>query len=129
MLTSRERFIRCLLGQDVDRPPFWLVWGPWGSTGRRWETDGKPPEANHRNQWNVDAPPAAIPINCGPLPARPRTVIEENDRTVTWIDNWGITRCDYKLGKSMPSFASTSGAASAAHPIALSRCAQEQNAA
>lgn len=104
MLTARERFLRCVLGRDVDRPPFWLWWGPWGSTWRRWEREGKPPEANHRSLWPVEAPPAAVPIQCGPCPARPRTVLEENDRYVTWIDNWGITRRDFKGGESMPAF-------------------------
>jgi len=104
MLTTRERFIRCALGQPVDRPPFWLFWGPWGTTVKRWDTDGKPPEANHRNLWPVESPPTVVPINCGPCPHIPRTVLEENESYVTWVDHWGITRRDYKLGESMPAF-------------------------
>ncbi len=104
MLTDRERFLRCVLGQDVDRPPYWLFWGPWGTTFRRWEVDGKPPSANHRNLWQVESPPAVVPIHYGPFPLLPHTVIEENEQYVTWIDNWGITRRDYKLGESMPAF-------------------------
>ena len=29
-MTDRERFVNCVLGRDVDRPPFWLFWSPWG---------------------------------------------------------------------------------------------------
>lgn len=104
MLSQRERFVRCILGEDVDRPPFWLFWGPWGRTFQRWEREGKPPEANHRNLWPVESPPNTVPIHCGPYPPLPYTVIEENEDYITWIDNWGITRRDYKHGESMPAF-------------------------
>jgi uroporphyrinogen decarboxylase len=52
----------------------------------------------------VEDPPATVPIHYGPFPLLPRIVLEENDRYVTWVDNWGITRRDYKLGESMPAF-------------------------
>lgn len=103
-LTARERFLRCVLGRDVDRPPFWLMWGPWGSTTRRWESEGKPAGATHRSLWPVEPPPATVPVNCGPCPKPPRQVLEESDEYVTWIDPWGIVRRDYKLGESMPAF-------------------------
>ena len=31
-MTDRERFLACLLGQPVDRPPYWIFWGR-GSSG------------------------------------------------------------------------------------------------
>ena len=43
-MTERERFLACLLGKPVDRPPYWLFWGPWGHTWTRWEREGKPKE-------------------------------------------------------------------------------------
>ena len=43
-MTDRERFVNCVLGREVDRPPFWLFWSPWGRAWQRWEREGKPPE-------------------------------------------------------------------------------------
>ncbi len=43
-MTDRDRFLACILGDPVDRPPYWLFWAPWGPTWRRWQAEGKPPE-------------------------------------------------------------------------------------
>ena len=31
-MTDRERYLDCVLGKPVDRPPYWLYWSPWGPT-------------------------------------------------------------------------------------------------
>jgi len=41
-MNDRERFVACVLGEPVDRPPFWLFWGPWGTTFQRWIDEGMP---------------------------------------------------------------------------------------
>lgn len=41
-MNDRERFLACILGEPVDRPPFWLFWKPWDRTWERWEREGKP---------------------------------------------------------------------------------------
>jgi hypothetical protein len=68
-MDGRERFLACAIGQPVDRPPFWLSWGPWGTTWARWEHEGKPAEiTDHRSFMNPDPVPCTLPINCGPCP-------------------------------------------------------------
>jgi len=106
-MTDRERFLSCALGKPVDRPPFWLLWGPWGRTWERWIREGKPEEIrDHRSFMDPESPPAIVPVNCGPCPPVPREVIEEDEDYVTFTDPWGIVRRDYKRGESMPSFLS-----------------------
>ena len=106
-MTHRERFVACVLGQPVDRPPFWLQWGPWGRTWQRWIREGKPEDVtDHRSFMNPEPVPAVVPVNCGPCPPVERTVIEEDDDYVVFTDHWGIVRRDYKHGESMPAFLS-----------------------
>jgi len=107
-MNSRERLIAWVLGQPVDRPPFWLFWGPWESTWERWKLEGKPSEISDVSDlvdyFNADLLPAVIPVNCGPCPKPENTIIEEDDDYVIFRDSWGITKRDLKHGVSMPEF-------------------------
>ena len=104
-MTDRERFVNCVLGRPVDRPPFWLFWSPWARAWQRWEREGKPPEvADHRSFLSPDAVPHAVPVNCGPCPRHETAVLEEDDDYVVHTDHWGIVRRDYKHGESMCEF-------------------------
>jgi hypothetical protein len=104
-MTDRERFLRCCLGEPVDRPPFWLFWSPWSRAWARWEREGKPAEVtDHRSFMQPDMVPLMVPVKCGPCPAFPRQVIAEDADYVTATDSWGIVRRDYKHGESMSEF-------------------------
>jgi len=104
-VNDRERYLACLLGEPVDRPCFWLRWGPWGTTWARWEKEGKPADiVNHHTGLDVDGLPQDVPVNLGPCPRFERTVIEEDAQYVTFTDGWGIKRRDYKGGTSMSQF-------------------------
>jgi len=104
-VTDRERFIRCVLGDEVDRPPFWLHWSPWARTWQRWEREGKPPEiANHRDAWSPDVLPHTIGVNYGPCPQVERRTLSEDDDYRIHTDHWGIVRRDYKHAESMCEF-------------------------
>lgn len=104
-MNDRERFVACVLGEPVDRPPFWLNWGPWDSTWKRWIREGKPDYiTDWRTYFNPDQVPMPVPINTGPCPRIERTVLEEDDDYVTFIDGWGIKRRDIKHGESMSDF-------------------------
>jgi len=104
-MTDRERFVNCVLGEPVDRPPFWLFWSPWGRAWQRWEREGKPPEVtDFRSFMSPDAVPHAVPVNCGPCPPFPRDVLEEDDDYIVRTDNWGIVRRDTKHNESMCEF-------------------------
>ncbi|MBI2300805.1 MAG: hypothetical protein HYU66_17995 [Armatimonadetes bacterium] len=103
-MTDRERFLRCLLGQDVDRPPFYPMWSPWGRAWQRWEREGKPADITSFRFLPHDEPPAALPVRFGPWPPIEQTVLHEDDDHRVWIDSWGIQRRDRKHGESMPEF-------------------------
>ena len=104
-MTDRERFINCVLGEPVDRPPFWLMWGPWPNVMERWAAEGKPEEiTDHRSYWQPDAVPCVVPVNAGPCPRFDSSVIEEDETSFVWRDSWGIKRRDFKDSMSMSEF-------------------------
>lgn len=104
-MNDRERFVACVLGEPVDRPPYWLYWGPWTTTWQRWEREGKPAEIdNCRNCFDPDHPPVIIPVNAGPCPRIEPRVVEEDDVSVVSYDSWGIKRRDFKNTQSMSEF-------------------------
>ncbi len=104
-MDDRERFLACLLGEDADRPPYWLRWGPWSTTWERWRREGLPEDiTDHRDPFETDVPPQTVPVNCGPCPPFEKEILEESDDYLVFIDPWGITRRDYKGGMSMPEF-------------------------
>ncbi|HIJ64607.1 MAG TPA: hypothetical protein HPP77_01545 [Candidatus Hydrogenedentes bacterium] len=104
-MTDRERFVRTILGEPVDRPPYWLTWGPWATTWRRWEREGKPEHVtDHRTAFDPDELPRVVPVNCGPCPRIETTVLKEDQETVTFIDGWGIKRVNFKNHESMSQF-------------------------
>jgi uroporphyrinogen decarboxylase len=104
-MTDRERFVDCVLGEPVDRPPFLLFWSPWGRAWQRWEREGKPPEiTDFRSFANPDTPPLVVPVNCGPCPPIAPRVIAEDEDSVTHTDSWGIVRRDLKRNESMSQF-------------------------
>ena len=104
-MNDRERFIATVLGEPTDRPPFWLMWSPWGSTWKRWEREGKPPEVtDHRSIFNPDQTPLSVPVNTGPCPRIEPTVLWEDENYRIHYDSWGIKRRDYKHSESMSEF-------------------------
>jgi len=109
-VNDRERFIACITGQPVDRPPYWLFWGPWGTTWERWQAEGKPEHlrtmADIRAYFGSDKLPteAVVPVNLGPCPKIARTVLFEDDESVVFTDSWGIKRRDFKGHTSMSEF-------------------------
>lgn len=103
-MTDRERFIATVLGQSVDRPPYWLFWGPWETTRQRWLAEGMPHDLDRRAFFGSDRTPRALPVNCGPCPPIEPCVIEEDDEFIVHVDAWGIVRKDFKGHTSMSTF-------------------------
>jgi uroporphyrinogen decarboxylase len=105
-MTHRERFLNCLLGEHVEGGlPYLLYWAPWASTLRRWQAEAGFDESFDYRHWlGADPRPQAVNLNLGPCPQIPRTVIEEDEQYVTFIDGWGITRRDYKRAEAMSQF-------------------------
>ncbi len=104
-MTDRDRFVACILGEPVDRPPFLLYWEPWPSTWRRWIDEGKPESViDARIPFEPDWPPLPVPVKCGPCPPFEERVLEEDDLAMVHIDTWGIKRRTLKHAESMPQF-------------------------
>lgn len=109
-MNNRERFVAWMLGQKVDRPPFWLRWGGWASTWRRWRAEGMPESIRGMGEiaamFGADATTATVPVNYGPCPCQPDRVLREDDDYIVFVDNWGITRRNPKHNESMSEFIS-----------------------
>jgi uroporphyrinogen decarboxylase len=111
-----------VLGEEVDRPPYWLYWVPWGTTWRRWQEEvcsGRSAAAasfpqngtvtagldtDFRSSFDPDVPPMGLPVNLGPCPRIEEVVLEENEEFIVRVDSWGITRRDFKGRESMADF-------------------------
>jgi len=65
-MNDRDRFIATILGQPVDRPPYWLYWAPWETTRQRWLEEGMPDVADHRSFFHPDQTPRAIRLSNPP---------------------------------------------------------------
>jgi hypothetical protein len=106
-MNDRERYLAAALGQPADRAPYYLSWGPWWTTWKRWEQEGKPPEiTDHRSFMDPDIPPQILPMNTGPCPVLTTGAISEDEDYFIHYDSWGIKRRDYKHGESMSEFLS-----------------------
>lgn len=102
-MTARERYVACLTFGQFDRP-FLLEWGPWQATLNRWKEEGM------QEDWPAEYaecdPRMTVPVNFGPLPPHERVIVAEDEETVTYVDERGITRREKKVGPetSMPDF-------------------------
>ncbi len=107
-MNDRERFVACVLGEPVDRPPYWLFWGPWDNAWRRWQNEGMPASFESfqdvREHFGGESSPAVVPVNYGPCPRRERKTLEETDEFYVWTDGWGIKRRNPKDHESMSEF-------------------------
>ena len=89
-ISNRERIKRCFLGQDIDRTPWFLFFGPWPETAESWKKEiGSDIDYTvfeydegivSVNQW----------VNMGFCPAFPHRIIEKNQDHIIYQDNLGI---------------------------------------
>jgi len=105
-VTDRERFLACVLGEPVDRPPYWLRWGPWGTTLERWKREGADFGllGEPRLLFEPETPPVPVPGFFGPYPAFEEKTLEETGDYRVFVDPWGVTRRAFKHRESMPEF-------------------------
>jgi uroporphyrinogen decarboxylase len=131
-VNAKERFITTLTFKKHDRPLLW-EFGYWTGTLRRWYGEGLPkqkgiipetaldgetataeiipsPELNHpidedvHNYFSFDDGIKKLPINCWVYPPFERQIVNEELDTITYIDEFGITKKERKDGLSMPAF-------------------------
>ncbi len=102
-MTPRERYLATFRFEPVDRPVL-KEWGPWESTLRRWRDEGM--EGDWPPHLAECDPVWTVPVNFGPLPVHEYAVVEEDEDTIAYVDERGITRREFKQGRetSMPNF-------------------------
>lgn len=108
-LTDRERFLRYMHFQPVDRIPL-MEMGYWPETLERWHHEGLPPwvtEIRHIEDYlqldrsfNVNW----LPINHRIYPAFERTVLSETENEEIVRDEWGVTFRQQKHYKTIPQY-------------------------
>jgi len=102
LLTPRERFLRTVRFQPVDRVPYHEL-GFWGQTTERWLREGMPANAAEEDVWRGSPffrtdPRDFVPLNVFAVPPFEYKVLGEDDRTVTFVDQEGITHLAMKEG-------------------------------
>ena len=103
MTTTRQRFLQTLNFEQTD-PPFVRAIGGWQETMDRWRTqgwDGRPLD----EVFGTD-PMLYMGITYGPCPTFEYELIEEDERTKTYVNHEGIVMREFKEHPetSMPQF-------------------------
>ncbi|MCL1896483.1 MAG: hypothetical protein FWG03_08055 [Clostridiales bacterium] len=103
-MDPKNRFIRHMLFQGVDRAPFMEI-GPWGQTADRWVAEGLPLFADPLNMFvggnayfgleGIDV--VGIDL-LPPYPRREEELIHEDERYVVFLDEFGRKRKALKEG-------------------------------
>ena len=104
-LTPRERFLRTLRYEPVDRRPAGLA-GPWPDTLARWHCEGLPAGVTdvheHLGVTRLGYRMTNITPIAGPHPAFAGRVLREEGDHVYSIDSYGRTVRNFKSHTSMP---------------------------
>lgn len=105
-LTPGERFIRCMIGEPIDRVPFGvgLGWYPWAQTLARWQQESGRADMDAWKVLGYEGDNAAPRMHAGIWPAFECEVIDETEDFIIVRDERGITKRDRRDGLSMPDF-------------------------
>jgi uroporphyrinogen-III decarboxylase len=105
-LSDGERFIRCVLGQKVDRLPYGvgIGWRGWAATLARWREETGQSELSLDAELGYDARDAMPEHNQGIFPEFEEIVIEETEEYVVSRNNRGIKMRNRRDLGSMPEF-------------------------
>ena len=92
-MTTRERYLRTLQFQPVDRVPL-VEWPIRGATMARWVSEGYPEGVPSQEFFSLDTNNIYVPLNLGMHPKFDVEVISiEGDHKI-WRDELGATRLD-----------------------------------
>jgi uroporphyrinogen decarboxylase len=98
-MTTHERFTRMFDHKEADRVAMWDF--PWPGALRRWHAEGMPENVSYEDYFDVDKVERVV---CDNSPRLKEYVVEENDRCITTMTNWGGTQKDFKHDDSTPDF-------------------------
>ena len=102
-MTPRERFLRTLRFETVDRPPMMEIC-VWAQTRERWVAEGMPEDActgfmEHGSPYFGLEGYESLQIDAiGPRPPVEQKTLEETDRHLVFVDGMGRTRRALKTG-------------------------------
>lgn len=102
-MTHRERFVRTMHYQPVDRIPIW-DFGFWEQTIVEWRKQGLPEGVSTDEFFGMDKQWHAIPVNLGMIPGFDEIVYEEDEQTQLVRDGSGTLMRRSKCGTSIPTF-------------------------
>ncbi len=105
VMTQRERLLRTLRFQPVDRVPDTACW-VWDQTLDRWRQEGLPSDISLDEYFGVDAGGVALVLNNGLLPAFEHIVLEEKGDHLVVQDSDGAV-CEMlrpEVGASIPKY-------------------------
>ncbi|MGI6207405.1 MAG: uroporphyrinogen decarboxylase family protein [Anaerolineae bacterium] len=102
-MNDRERFVRTMHYQDVDRIPFW-DFGFWTETLDAWYEQGLPRDVWLNTYFGMDRQHEHFPINLGMIPKFDEQVIEDRGISEIVIDSQGVKLERRKDGSSIPHF-------------------------
>ena len=106
-MTNRERFLKLMRGEPVDRAPFFPCFGPWGATLDRWHREGLPEGADYAQIVGFDGDLRhCMPVNGFMCPNIEPEVVTEDEDTCTVVDRFGVRKRERRDGASMPEFLS-----------------------
>ncbi len=103
-MNNRDRFLRTLRYEPVDRRPLHLV-GPWPETLARWRREGLPADADPHQFLGIadyGYPLATVSPIAGLFPTFERKVLREEGDSVYLMDSYGRTVHDFKNTTTIP---------------------------
>ena len=106
-LTNRDRFLKLMRGQPVDRAPFFPCFGPWPETLQRWRREGLPADADWMRLCGFEGDLRhRHPANAFLCPGIEPRVLADEGETQIIIDSFGVRQRERKDRGSMPEFLS-----------------------
>lgn len=93
-MTHRERMLRTLSFQSVDRVPL-VEWEVRGATLREWYRQGLPEGVIPQDYFGLDPFNQGVPMHFRMEPFFTPVTLEENDRYRIWQDELGAVRKDF----------------------------------
>ena len=104
-MTNRDRFLKLMRGEPVDRAPFFPCFGPWPATLDRWHREGLPEDQSYADAVGFDGDLRhMLPVNGFLCPGIGARVLEDEGDTQLIVDNFGVRMRERKDHSSMPEF-------------------------
>jgi len=105
-MNARERYLRTLTFQSVDRVPL-IEWGVRGATMRRWIAEGYPENVPTQEFFSLDSSTLEAPIELGMYPKFQEEILSIQGDYKIWRDELGAVRKDF-LRTENPGFVTRS---------------------